>query len=327
MKKLFSLLPLLILMQFANAQTPFGVQNGIRVPKVYVETKMSIGIDYASTPSTTSLHIKGLTAGASEYALFLENSTGDDIFDITNDGRMHLMPIGGEDYDFTGSTLSFVNGGIIRNQKIQGATLTWGYIHHTTENVTVAPSSGGSYFQSNVNLSDIGGTVAGSGTIMVFDNNPTINLAVTSNGATVIGYRYKPTITLYGGTKHYAMVLESGRFGLGLADPTSTFHMTGSTALTPVAVTVSNTATEAQTYIRANATGGAIVETLPAAANCIGRLYIIIKTDVSANAVTADGNAAETINGAATFVLADQYDAVSIISNGVSWDILWTHGI
>jgi hypothetical protein len=44
--------------------------------------------------------------------------------------------------------------------------------------------------------------------------------------------------------------------------------------------------------------------------------------DSSGNAVTVDGNGAETINGAATKALSTQYETVHIMSDGANWIIL-----
>ncbi len=54
-----------------------------------------------------------------------------------------------------------------------------------------------------------------------------------------------------------------------------------------------------------------------------GRLrYTIKKTDVSANAVTIDGNGAETIDGATTQSLPAQYDSMEVVTNGTEWFII-----
>lgn len=68
-----------------------------------------------------------------------------------------------------------------------------------------------------------------------------------------------------------------------------------------------------------DATGGAFTVTLPAAATVSGQSISVKKTDVSANAVTVDGNGAETIDGATTLSLATQYTAVTLWSDGTSW--------
>lgn len=74
--------------------------------------------------------------------------------------------------------------------------------------------------------------------------------------------------------------------------------------------------------INADATTAAIVITLPAAGASTFRQLVIKKVDGSVHTVTVDGNGAETIDGAATYVLAAQYDTVSIQCDGVGWYIV-----
>jgi hypothetical protein len=71
-----------------------------------------------------------------------------------------------------------------------------------------------------------------------------------------------------------------------------------------------------------DATGGAFSVTLPAAASSTGRTYFIKKTDASANAVTIDANGAETIDGATTLLLEDQYEGALIRCNGTAWSVV-----
>lgn len=53
-----------------------------------------------------------------------------------------------------------------------------------------------------------------------------------------------------------------------------------------------------------------------------GRWLYVIKTDASVNTLTIDPNGAQTINGAATRVLANQYDSVLIACNGSAWHVI-----
>lgn len=77
-----------------------------------------------------------------------------------------------------------------------------------------------------------------------------------------------------------------------------------------------------QNYILADASGGAITITLLAAATA-GNGYTVgvKKIDSSANTVTIDGNASETIDGFLTFILYLQNDGIELISNGSNWFI------
>lgn len=87
----------------------------------------------------------------------------------------------------------------------------------------------------------------------------------------------------------------------------------------PSAITTNTTLDATHYFADVNATGGTVTITLPAAASNGGRVYVVRKNDASANAVTVDANASETINGALTYVLTTRYQAVTIISNGTEW--------
>lgn len=82
------------------------------------------------------------------------------------------------------------------------------------------------------------------------------------------------------------------------------------------------TAADTDTVIICDATGGAFTVTLPAAGDNTGKVFYLKKIDGSANAVTIDGDGAETIDDAATLVLGSQYDAAMLVSDGTEWWIL-----
>lgn len=72
--------------------------------------------------------------------------------------------------------------------------------------------------------------------------------------------------------------------------------------------------------IPVSASGANRTITLPTVSNAgAGRVYVFQKTDSSANTVTIDGNGAETINGAANYVLTAQYQSVMIWCDGSNW--------
>lgn len=87
-------------------------------------------------------------------------------------------------------------------------------------------------------------------------------------------------------------------------------------------VTTATTLNNSHYAVMVDATGGAVTVTLPAAAANKHRSYIVKKIDVSANAVTVDGNGAETIDDSATYSLASQYDKVQILSDGTEWWVI-----
>ncbi len=97
---------------------------------------------------------------------------------------------------------------------------------------------------------------------------------------------------------------------------------TGVLTLAGNAKTTTYTASTGETVILANAAGGAFTVTLPAAAGVSGRVYAVVKTDSSGNAVTVKGAGSELINGGNTTSLAAQYNKVLLFCNGTQWYIL-----
>lgn len=98
----------------------------------------------------------------------------------------------------------------------------------------------------------------------------------------------------------------------------------GTVPLIPTLVSKSGayTATDADYSIICDASGGAFTITLPAASGRVGRRYHVKKVDSSGNAVTIDGNASETIDGATTLAISTQYDSIMITTDGSNWHII-----
>lgn len=67
-------------------------------------------------------------------------------------------------------------------------------------------------------------------------------------------------------------------------------------------------------------TSGTFTVTLPASSGRTGRILIIKNS--GAGTITVDGNASETIDGAATYSLATQYATIQIVSDGTNWKII-----
>lgn len=66
--------------------------------------------------------------------------------------------------------------------------------------------------------------------------------------------------------------------------------------------------------------GGGVTITLPAVATTpVGFPLLITKADNGAGALTIDGNASETINGATTKATSTQYNGFLIWNTGVEW--------
>jgi hypothetical protein len=86
--------------------------------------------------------------------------------------------------------------------------------------------------------------------------------------------------------------------------------------------TTAYTATGDETIIPCDASSAAFTVTLPAASTMTGKQLKIIKTDSTLNAVTIDGNASETINGATTTTINTQYECLTIACDSSGWSII-----
>lgn len=67
-----------------------------------------------------------------------------------------------------------------------------------------------------------------------------------------------------------------------------------------------------------DATTASFILTLPAANSAVGQFFFVKKTDSTANTVTIAAAGADTIDGAASFVLKNQYAGVLIVNDGTS---------
>lgn len=70
-----------------------------------------------------------------------------------------------------------------------------------------------------------------------------------------------------------------------------------------------------------DSSGGAFTVFLNPASTNTGKVYHIKKTDSSVNVISADANAAETIDGDVVQVLSIQYQSYSLISDGTEWHL------
>ena len=105
-------------------------------------------------------------------------------------------------------------------------------------------------------------------------------------------------------------------------DDNGTINISGGIQASIITKTTTYPATIDDHTILCDATSAAFTVTLPAVATSTGTILQIKKTDSSANAVTIDGNASETIDGATTQILSTQWDCLTIQCNGTSWYII-----
>lgn len=87
-------------------------------------------------------------------------------------------------------------------------------------------------------------------------------------------------------------------------------------------VTTDYIATLADRYIDANASGGPITITLPSAVGQLGRDYIIKRVNAGSNTVSVDAHGSETIDGQLGYVLNDQWESLTLISDNSNWKVI-----
>ena len=97
------------------------------------------------------------------------------------------------------------------------------------------------------------------------------------------------------------------------------------TADTPVVSKSANftvLTTQKGSLFEVDASSGSVNATLPAAADATNGFEITVKKiDSSSNAVTVDGSGSETIDGATTQTLSNQYDSIIIVCDGTEWHV------
>ncbi|MBI2271342.1 MAG: hypothetical protein HYU69_13445 [Bacteroidetes bacterium] len=141
----------------------------------------------------------------------------------------------------------------------------------------------------------------------------------TWNGTSAVNVGLNVNAT--GGTTNYAALFSGGNVGVGTTMPKSTLHSSGSIGVKTTSKTATYTAAD-ETVILCDATSASFTINLPASTGVTDRVYIIKKTDSSGNTITVDGNASETIDGAATKIISTQYDRVTVVCDGSNWHVI-----
>lgn len=95
----------------------------------------------------------------------------------------------------------------------------------------------------------------------------------------------------------------------------------GTANLNVTTETTTYNATTANDLILANPSGGAFTINLPAASGNTGKVLRFKKISSDFNAVTIDGNASETIDGATTTTLNTNNETLTIVCDGTNWTI------
>jgi len=114
-----------------------------------------------------------------------------------------------------------------------------------------------------------------------------------------------------------------GGGGVGPQGPPGPAGPAGADAIGgPVAISIKTgnyTAMTSDNVLLGDATGGAIIFTLPPAASSPGSVFFFKKIDASGNVVTVKGNLTELIDGSNTVLINSQYVAITVVSDGTQW--------
>jgi hypothetical protein len=119
-----------------------------------------------------------------------------------------------------------------------------------------------------------------------------------------------------------ASINAAAQMGIATATPNSTLDVRGSMSAAYRAFTAGTTATATDYTLVFTGTTATTI-TLPTAVGCDGRTYIIknASTTGPTPVLTVATTAAQTIDGAATWVLDEANESVVVISNGTAWHI------
>lgn len=178
-------------------------------------------------------------------------------------------------------------------------------------NITTGNPAGGT--SGDVNIS--AGTATTRGTVHV---GPELRIDGTTSG--YVGHKATAATTSYTLTYPSAQ----GAVNTVLTNNGSGVYSwaTPGRFLDLVAKTTAYTATATDNVIICSAASASFTVTLPAVASSTNKTLTIKKTDSSANTVTIDGNASETIDGLLTQVLSVQYQSMTIICDGTTWWVI-----
>ena len=194
-----------------------------------------------------------------------------------------------------------------------------------------AQSSTGLFIQSTTGNA----TINSSGNINIASGNNAHTLGLNTNGAVNVngGYGTSGQVIISAGSGANAAwgTLASGNIsGLGtMATQNANAVVITGGSISNVAIgaaittkSAAYTATANDETILANVSAGAFAITLPTAVGATGKTYIVKKIDSSANSVTVNTTSSQTIDGATSRLLTNQYDAIQVQGDGSNWFII-----
>lgn len=179
---------------------------------------------------------------------------------------------------------------------------------------------------TNASLVSLGGIIAPTAALnsqmIVLSNNTGVVISIVNNDTTQTAAN-----RIYTGTSGVMTMLNQSSIIL-VYDATNSRWMVvsgsgGSTTLYVSVLTKTSgyTTVDGDGCIRCDATSAGFTLGLHAAA-VVGTIVRIKKVDSSANIVTVDANASETIDGALTYPLATQYEELTLVRvSSTAWEI------
>jgi hypothetical protein len=118
-----------------------------------------------------------------------------------------------------------------------------------------------------------------------------------------------------------ASIATNAQIGIGTTSPNSTLDVQGSLAAkTTIGSSASYTLGSEYTYIYTGTTAATV--TLPTAAGITGRMYTIKNASTNSSTLTISTTSSQFLDGTLTYAMATQYQTVSVVSNGTSWNII-----
>lgn len=111
----------------------------------------------------------------------------------------------------------------------------------------------------------------------------------------------------------------ANKVGVNNSTPGSGLHVNSSFATAITSKQQDYTLTATDHTVLVNCSGGNVTITLPTAVGCAGRMYIIKRTDTSANSVNIDANGSEQIDGSTSLVGVAAGGSIVLQSDNSGW--------
>jgi hypothetical protein len=192
--------------------------------------------------------------------------------------------------------------------------------HHTrysdSEAVSAVETATSVYFDGTVGLTG-GGTIDGVEQMLAYS---TSDMTVKMNGGKFIAKKAASgTDNLVVNPNAHTVTANNELYEGSNRVATRTWVRDRFGQLNMVSKTANYTASE-NDGVLADASGGAITVTLPTPAT--GANVAVKKVDSSSNSVTVSQSGTETIDGSASITLTEQYEALTLWSDGTDWFIM-----